>query len=79
MSVQHDIPVNSPVQHVVAGNHGRRPVEDLRADAAEAVEDGVVGGAGEGVLAVERHAVRDDALLREATWKLLLELYCDQS
>lgn len=62
------VPLDSPVQGVVADNHGRGPVQDLRADAAECVEDGVVGGAGEGVLAVERDAVRDDALLREATW-----------
>lgn len=71
-----NIPLNSPVYHVVAGNHGGCPVEDLRADAAECVEDGVVGGAGEGVLAVHRDAVRDDALLREATWELL-ELHLD--
>jgi hypothetical protein len=46
----------------------------LRADAAECVEDGVVGGTGEGVLAVQRDAIRDDAFLGEATCDPL-ELY----
>lgn len=60
-----DLPLNSPVHKIVAGNEGRSPVEDLRGKAPGCVEDGVVEGAGEGVLAIHGDAVRDDALLRE--------------
>ena len=60
------VPLNGPVHGVVADDHGGRPVEDLGAEAAPGVEDGVVGGAGEGVLAVGGDAVGDDALLLHA-------------
>ena len=61
------VPLNGPVHDVVAGDHRGGPVEDLGAEAPEGVEDGVVGGAGEGVLAVGGNAVGDDALLLHAT------------
>lgn len=61
--VQGHVLVGGPVHQVVAAEHGRQPVEDLGLGAAEGVEDGVVGGAGKGVLAVGRETPVDDALL----------------
>lgn len=57
------VPVGGPAHQVVAGNHGRQPVEDLALGAAEGVEDGVVDDAGRGVLSVGGEAVLDNALL----------------
>ncbi len=61
------IPVNGPVHDVVAGNERGSPVENLGAEAPPGVEDGVVGRAGQGELAVRGDAIRDDALLLRAT------------
>lgn len=61
------VPLGSPAQQVVADDHGRNPVEDLALGAAEGVENGVVAGASEGVLAVGGDAVVDNALLLLAT------------
>jgi hypothetical protein len=55
--------VDGPVHGVVADDHGGNNVEDLRAETAEGVEDGVVGRVREGVLAVGGEAVGDDAAL----------------
>ena len=46
------VPLDGPVQGVVEEDHGGRPVQDLVAEPPPGVEDGVVGGAGEGVLSV---------------------------
>ena len=63
------IPLNSPVENVVAGNGGRSPVEDLAAETSPGVEDGVVESTGEGVLAVRGNTVGDDALLMKTTYR----------
>ena len=55
--------VDSPVHDVVGGDQRRSEVEDLLAEAAPGVEDGIVGGAGEGVEAVRGDAVGDDPVL----------------
>lgn len=60
---RNNVPLGGPVHQVVAGNQGRQPVKDLGLGAAEGVEDGIVNGAGKGVLAVGSDAVGDDALL----------------
>lgn len=57
------IPLGGPLQYGIAGNGGDQPEEDLALGAAERVEDGVVEGAGPGVLAVGREAVVHNALL----------------
>lgn len=62
-----DLPVGGPVHDVPAGDQGRKKVENLGAEAAPGVEDGVVGGTGEGVLAVRGDAVGDDTSLLLAT------------
>lgn len=62
---QGTIPLNGPVDGIVAGNDGRGDVEHLRAEAPPGVEDGVVEGTSEGVLAVGSDAVGDDAPLLE--------------
>jgi hypothetical protein len=62
---QGTIPLNGPVDGIVAGNDGRGDVEHLRAEAPPGVEDGVVEGTSEGVLAVGGDAVGDDAPLLE--------------
>lgn len=59
--------MGSPVHDVPAGDQGRKEVEDLVAEAAPGIEDGVVGGAGEGVLTVGGDAVGDDSSLLLAT------------
>ena len=61
--------MDGPVHGVVADDHGRDDVEDLAAETAEGVEDGVVEGAGEGLLAVGGQAVGDDAALLLAACK----------
>lgn len=55
------------MHHVVSGEQGGEPVEDLGLGAAEGVEDGVVQRAGEGVLAVSRETPVDNALLLVGT------------
>jgi hypothetical protein len=57
------VPLGSPLHDVVAGDGGGQPVEDLRLSATEGVEDGVVGGTGEGLLSVGRQTVGDNSLL----------------
>lgn len=52
---------------VVTSDKRGGPVEELGAEATESVEDGVVSGAGKGVLAVRADTVGDDALLLHAT------------
>lgn len=60
--------MSSPVQDKVGTDERRRNVENLRADASECVEDGIVEDAGEGVLAVVADSVGNDALLLHATY-----------
>lgn len=57
------VPLDGPVHDVVEKDHGGSDVEDLAAESAPAVEDGGVGGAGQGVLSVGAQAVGDDAAL----------------
>ena len=57
------VPLDGPVHGVVEEDHGGSDVEDLAAESAPAVEDGGVGGAGQGVLSVGAQAVGDDAAL----------------
>lgn len=68
---RYNIPLNSPVHDVVTSNGSRSPVEDLAVEPPPCVEDGIVGSTGEGVLAVGRDTVDQDALLLEATCMLL--------
>lgn len=62
------IPLSSPVHEVVGCDQGRHPVENLALAAAEGVENRIVKGAGEGVLAVGRETPVNDALLLLSTW-----------
>lgn len=56
-------PLDSPVHDVVSGDEWGDDVEDLCAGSSPCVEDGGVGGAGEGVLSVGGQTVGHDALL----------------
>lgn len=58
-----NIPLGGPLHDVVAGNKGRSPVQDLPGEPPPGVEDGVVTGTGERVLAVGGNAERDNAAL----------------
>lgn len=71
-----DVPLVSPLDDVVTGNHGRQPEEDLVLGAAEDVEDGVVAGAGEGVLSVGGDTVVDDALLLGSACEVCVSCCC---
>ncbi len=71
-------PLHGPVHDIVAGNERRDDVEGLGAEAPPGVEDGVVGGTGERVLAVRADAKDNDTalLLDIGTWRkaFVLEL-----
>jgi hypothetical protein len=68
--VKGNIPLIGPLDDVVASDQRRKPEENLVLGAAEDVEDGVVAGAGEGVLSVRRETVLDDALLLGSACKM---------
>lgn len=59
--------MDGPFHQVVTANGDGQPVEDLGLGAAEGVEDGVVGCAGEGVLTVGGDTPLHDALLLVGT------------
>lgn len=57
------LPLSGPAHEVVASHEGGKPVENLRLGATESVEDGVMSGAGPGVLTVSGETVVNNALL----------------
>lgn len=67
----YNVPLDSPVHNVVTSNGSRSPVEDLGREPPPRVEDGIVSGTGERVLAVGGDTVGQDALLGKTTCILL--------
>lgn len=62
------IPLSGPVHKIVRKKHGWKPVEDLALCPTKSVKHSVVTGTGEGVLAIRRYTVLDNALLLGTTW-----------
>ena len=63
-----DIPLVGPVKDEVTGDTSRGPEEDLGIESPPEVEDGVMGGVGQGVLSVGRETVGNDTLLGLTTY-----------
>ena len=61
-SNNNNAPLNGPVHHVVANDHGRGDIEDLVAESSPGVEDGVMEGASKGPLSVETETVGRNTL-----------------
>lgn len=59
-------PLNSPLHNLIPDQQRHSPIQNLVPRPPKRIEDGGVGGAGEGVGAVLREAVVDDAFLRHA-------------